>query len=189
MMTIREAAKLCKDRVTEFPLNEESIARKLYAGSAAGSIKTTQYVPQFGKETTVIESDELEKFIRSEAFDHLIAVQRKKYEKKMSLNNIPNKTNNGTITRTDRPITGDIYIAPEGAGFNPNSILLVTRAGNNNVLMEEISTDKAREINNGEIVTPCCFARSINEVNQYNYYGNSYNMSVVANKIANNCDF
>lgn len=189
MLSIRSAAEECSRRFTEFPLNVDSIARKLYAGSTEGSIKTSKYIPEVGPETTVIDEMELDRFYNSPSFSHLVEVQRKKYEKKNgSITNI-NKTPNGTIIRGDKPITGDIYIAPEGKGFGTNSILVVTKTGNNNIFLEEIAPDKAREINNGEIITPCYFTRAIAEVNTYNYYGNAQNIAIVSNKIANNCEF
>ena len=185
-MTIKEASHYCASKVTEFPVNEESISRKLYSMAAEGSIKTERYKPEFGSETTIIEESEVNRFMNTPAFSHILDVQRKKLHKKGA---ISNRTTNGLMCRTDKPVVGDIYTAPESAGFSPNSILLVTKASNNNVLLEEITTDKAKEINNGEIITPCSFARSIGEVNCYNYFGNSYNMSIVANKLSNNQEF
>lgn len=189
MLSIRSAAEECSKRFTEFPLNVESISRKLYAGSAEGSIKTSKYIPEIGPETTVIDEAELERFYNSPSFSHLVEVQRKKYEKKNGSATNINKTSNGVIIRENKPITGDIYIAPEGNGFRTNSILVVTKTGNNNIFLEEITPEKSREINNGEIISPCYFARSIAEVNTYNYYGNAHNIAIVSNKIANNCEF
>ena len=186
IMSIRDAAHYCADQFTEFPLNVESISRKLYAMAAEKSIETRTYKPEFGSETIVIERPVVDRFCNSEAFSHLVSVQRKKLQKKGGINP---QMNNGLVSRYDKPVIGDVYVAPESAGFSPNSILLVTKAGNNNVLMEEITTDKAREVNNGEIISPCSFARSIAEVSQYNYFGNSYNMSIVANRMSNNQEF